>query len=209
MAVAETAGSCSKSPSGTTKARRRPSNCLKSAKSDGFTLSNVPPAQWIRAQAAPIFLVDSGIAYAKAFNLRPGIALSEAQMAQLTSDIVWLVEQTVTLPDGSTVQALVPQVYVANIRPGDMDGSGALLSAQAININIKGDVNNSGNIGTSVGTSIGNNINGNIDITGNLGSRTLVTINAANINNLQGNIQASQLSVGIDAVGVVINVVGY
>jgi hypothetical protein len=51
----------------------------------------------------------------------PGVALTEAQMAQLTSDIVWLVEQTVTLADGSTTTALVPQVYL-RLRPGDLDG---------------------------------------------------------------------------------------
>jgi len=32
----------------------------------------------------------------------PGIALSAAQVAQLTSDIVWLVAQTVTLPTVAT-----------------------------------------------------------------------------------------------------------
>ncbi|OLH51148.1 hypothetical protein DXO150_20385, partial [Xanthomonas oryzae pv. oryzae] len=57
-------------------------------------------------------LLDAGATIGKAWNLRPGVALSEAQMAQLTSDIVWLVEQTVTLPDGSTTTALVPQVYL-------------------------------------------------------------------------------------------------
>lgn len=38
------------------------------------------------------------------------IALTAAQMAQLTSDIVWLVEQTVTLADGSTERVLVLEV---------------------------------------------------------------------------------------------------
>ena len=58
MAVAETASSCSKSPSGTSKARRRSSKCPKSAKSDGFTLSKAPPDQWIRAQAANNLIAD-------------------------------------------------------------------------------------------------------------------------------------------------------
>ena len=56
MAVAETASSCSKSPSGTSKASRRSSNCSKTTrtpKNDQFHLSKVLPAQWIRAQAAP------------------------------------------------------------------------------------------------------------------------------------------------------------
>ncbi len=48
---------------------------------------------------------------------------SAAQMANQTSDIVWLVEQTVTLADGSTQRVLVRQVYV-RVQPGDIDGSG-------------------------------------------------------------------------------------
>ena len=58
--------------------------------------------------------MDSGLTFAKTYNLRPGIALSAAQVAMLTSDIVWLEQQTVTLPDGSTTQALIPHVYAAN-----------------------------------------------------------------------------------------------
>ena len=50
----------------------------------------------------------AGVTFAKQYGLTPGIALSAAQMAQLTSDIVWLVEQTVTLPDGSSQRVLVP-----------------------------------------------------------------------------------------------------
>ena len=55
--------------------------------------------------------MDAGITYAKQYKLRPGIAMTAAQMAVLTSDIVWLVEQEVTLADGSKTKALVPQVY--------------------------------------------------------------------------------------------------
>jgi len=32
-------------------------------------------------------------------------------MAALTSDLVWLVKQTLTLADGQTTRALVPQRY--------------------------------------------------------------------------------------------------
>jgi filamentous hemagglutinin len=41
-------------------------------------------------------LMTNGLTTASALNLRPGIALTAAQMAQLTSDIVWIVEQSVT-----------------------------------------------------------------------------------------------------------------
>ncbi|UVH55055.1 hemagglutinin repeat-containing protein [Variovorax paradoxus] len=108
-------------------------------------------------------LMNAGATFAKQYGLRPGVALSAAQMAQLTSDIVWLVEQTVTLPDGSTQQVLVPQVYV-RVRPGDIDGSGALLSADATIIKSTGDVTNKGTIA----------------------GRSLVSITADNVNNLDG-----------------------
>ncbi|WP_460901687.1 two-partner secretion domain-containing protein, partial [Paraburkholderia jirisanensis] len=57
-------------------------------------------------------LMTNGVAYAKEFELTPGIALSAAQMQQLTTDMVWLVSQDVTLPDGSHQTVLVPQVYL-------------------------------------------------------------------------------------------------
>lgn len=40
-------------------------------------------------------LMNAGIAYAQAQQLRPGIALNSAQMAALTSDLVWLVERSI------------------------------------------------------------------------------------------------------------------
>ncbi|HCE6865205.1 TPA: hemagglutinin repeat-containing protein [Pseudomonas aeruginosa] len=90
-------------------------------------------------------LLEAGSTFAKAWNLRPGVALSAEQMAQLTSDMVWLVERDVTLADGTTTRALVPQVYV-RVKPGDIDGRGTLLAANAIDLNLKGDLVNSGTI---------------------------------------------------------------
>ncbi|CAN7482904.1 hemagglutinin repeat-containing protein [Variovorax paradoxus] len=119
-------------------------------------------------------LMDAGVTFAKQYGLRPGVALSAAQMAQLTSDIVWLVEQTVILPDGTTQRVLVPQVYV-RVRPGDIDGSGALLSADAAIIKSSGDVTN----------------------TGTIAGRRLVSITAENVNNLGGRISGG--SVALDA----------
>ncbi|MGJ7580840.1 hemagglutinin repeat-containing protein [Variovorax sp. RHLX14] len=122
-------------------------------------------------------LMNAGATFAKAYQLTPGIGLSAAQMAQLTSDIVWLVEQTVTLPDGTTQKVLAPQVYV-RVRPGDIDGSGALLSADALVIRNQpgqGDLINSGTIA----------------------GRTMVSITADNVQNLNGRITGG--SVGIEA----------
>ena len=67
-------------------------------------------------------LMTSAITFGQKYNLRPGIALTAQQIAQLTSDIVWLVEQTVTLSDGSRQKVLVPQLYV-KVQPGDLDGT--------------------------------------------------------------------------------------
>ncbi|NUA31001.1 S-layer family protein, partial [Cupriavidus basilensis] len=78
-------------------------------------------------------LLEAGSTYAHAWNLRPGVALSPEQMAQLTSDIVWLVEQDVTLADGSRTRALVPQVYV-RVKPGDLNGNGTLIAANSIDL---------------------------------------------------------------------------
>ncbi|VTU46443.1 Filamentous hemagglutinin (plasmid) [Variovorax sp. SRS16] len=120
-------------------------------------------------------LMSAGATFAKQYGLTVGVALTVAQMAQLTSDIVWLVSQTVTLPDGTTQQVLVPQVYV-RVQPGDIDGSGALLSADKTVIN------------AAPGT-------GDVTNTGTIAGRTLVSITADNVNNLGGRISGGSVAV--------------
>jgi len=78
-------------------------------------------------------LMDNGITFAKKFNLTPGVALSAAQVAQLTSDIVWFEEKTVTLPSGKQVNVMAPRVY-AMVQPGDINGKGSLLSGKEIDL---------------------------------------------------------------------------
>ncbi|WP_454907450.1 hemagglutinin repeat-containing protein [Variovorax gossypii] len=117
-------------------------------------------------------LMNNGATFARQHGLRPGIGLSEVQMAQLTSDIVWLVEKTVTLPEGVTRQVLAPQLYV-RVRPGDIDGSGALLSADATVIKGDGDLVN----------------------TGTIAGRTLVKIDKDNVRNLGGRIAGGNLGI--------------
>ncbi|WGZ33995.1 hemagglutinin repeat-containing protein [Xylella fastidiosa subsp. pauca] len=78
-------------------------------------------------------LLDAGVTVAKQHQLRPGIALSADQLAQLTSDIVWLVQQDVQLPDGTTTRALVPRLYLRP-RTGDLTPDGALLAAASTTI---------------------------------------------------------------------------
>ncbi|OUY05879.1 hemagglutinin repeat-containing protein [Acinetobacter populi] len=134
-------------------------------------------------------LMDSGISAAKAMNLVPGVALSAEQIARLTSDIVWLVSQNVTLADGSIQTVLVPQVYV-KVRQGDIDGSGALLSGNITALNVTQNLENSGTIAGRQALQINaenvNNINGRL-------SAAKVAVNALqDINNVGGRIDAEQ-----------------
>ncbi|MCZ8441506.1 hemagglutinin repeat-containing protein [Achromobacter xylosoxidans] len=91
-------------------------------------------------------LLAAGADFATQYGLTVGTSLTEEQMRHLTSDIVWLVEQTVTLPDGSQQTVLTPQVYLS-VKPGDLRGDGTLIAGRDTRINTSGDVNNSGTIG--------------------------------------------------------------
>ncbi|WP_233252273.1 hemagglutinin repeat-containing protein [Saccharospirillum sp. MSK14-1] len=90
-------------------------------------------------------LMTAGVTFAQEQELRPGIALTAAQVEALTTDIVWLVEQEVTLDDGQVTTALVPKVYTI-VRDGDLDASGALLAGRNINIDVDGDFTNNGTV---------------------------------------------------------------
>jgi len=109
-------------------------------------------------------LMNAGVTFAQQFQLTPGVGLTAAQMAQLTSDIVWLVEQSVTLPDGSVQKVLVPQLYV-RVKEGDINGAGALLAGDSVDLKLTGDVTNSG---------------------GTIAGRQALKIDADNIHNLAG-----------------------
>ncbi|MHA6848779.1 hemagglutinin repeat-containing protein, partial [Ralstonia syzygii] len=89
-------------------------------------------------------LMASGVNAAKQFSLVPGIALTAAQMDALTSDIVWLVSQTVKLPDGSTQQVLAPVVYLARLHANDLQPTGGLIAADDVQIHAVGSATNSG-----------------------------------------------------------------
>ncbi|GAA4340151.1 hypothetical protein GCM10023165_19920 [Variovorax defluvii] len=128
-------------------------------------------------------LMDAGATFAKEYRLRPGITLTAEQMAQLTSDIVWLVEQEVVLADGSTQKVLVPQVYV-RLKEGDIDGSGALLGGRNVNLHLAGDLTTQG---------------------GTIAGREAVVISAQNIHNLGGRIAGDDVALAarqdIDVIG--------
>ncbi|HCM6149579.1 TPA: hemagglutinin repeat-containing protein, partial [Klebsiella aerogenes] len=130
-------------------------------------------------------LMDAGVAFAKQYNLTVGVALTPAQMALLTSDMVWLVAREVTLTDGSVQQVLVPQVY-ARVKAGDLDGSGALLCGENVAFSVSRDVTNSGHIQSRGVTQLTAE---NIHNSGYIGGNQL-TLNArTDINNIGGTLQ--------------------
>ncbi|WP_455550471.1 two-partner secretion domain-containing protein [Avibacterium paragallinarum] len=90
-------------------------------------------------------LMDNAIYYAKAFHLIPGVELTALQMQELTSDMVWLVNREITLPNGEKTTALVPKVYLAprNLKISQHNGKGAVISARQIIGNID-DLQNNG-----------------------------------------------------------------
>ncbi|NIM42065.1 MAG: hypothetical protein GTN84_12645, partial [Hydrogenophaga sp.] len=90
-------------------------------------------------------LLQAGATFAQAHPLRPGITLTAEQVAALTSDIVWLEAKEVTLPDGRTVTALVPRVYLMP-REGDLAPNGALLAGRQVHLDLSGDFLNSGSV---------------------------------------------------------------
>jgi len=127
-------------------------------------------------------LMNAGITYAQTYNLRPGVALSAEQMAMLTSDIVWLVEKEVTLPDGSTQKAFVPQLY-ARVQEGDLTAGGALLGGADVQIDAASVLNS-----------------------GSIQGRRVVSLNAQTVANLGGDIRAQ--NTGISTAGDINNIGG-
>jgi len=123
-------------------------------------------------EAQYLALMNAGMTYAQDWQLVPGIALTADQVARLTSDMVWLVEKEVALPDGSLQKVLVPQLY-ARLREGDLTPAGGLLSAAKIDIAVSGDINNRGSIA----------------------GRQLVSLTADNLRNLGGSVTGAEIEV--------------
>ena len=90
-------------------------------------------------------LMDAGIAYAKEYNLKPGISLTKEQMASLTSDIVWLETTTVTV-NGKTYTVLYPHVYLKASTAKALTEDGSLISANTLITDTKGTLTNQGTL---------------------------------------------------------------
>ena len=86
-------------------------------------------------------LMNAGAVIAEEMNLKVGVALTAEQMASLTTDIVWLVEEVV---NGQKV--LVPEVFLAQVRSEDLRPDGALIVGGEVELYSKQDIKNMGNI---------------------------------------------------------------
>ncbi|WP_205962908.1 hemagglutinin repeat-containing protein, partial [Pararobbsia silviterrae] len=140
-------------------------------------------------------LINNGVTAAKQFDLNVGTALTEAQMAALTRDIVWLVNETVTLPDGTTQTVLVPQVYlVANNL--DVTGTGSVIAGKNVSIDSER-LHNSGTLASQSVTIVTAD---GITNSGTLAGHSVQARTVYDLNNLGGLIQgnAVALSVGGD-----------
>ena len=116
-------------------------------------------------------LMEAGAVAAEELNLEIGVALTAEQMASLTSDIVWLVEEEV---NGQKV--LVPEVFLASVRAADLTNDGALIVGGDVAIFSKENVENIGTI----------KADGTVDIKGE------------NINNLGGRIAGGNVKLDAD-----------
>ena len=120
-------------------------------------------------------LMDNGLYYAKKWNLTPGVALTAAQMKELTSDLVWFEKRETQLPNGEKINVLAPKVYLSR-RNSKINGEGSLISAHQVIIRGMNQVDNSGTI---------------------LGNSSL-SITAQNIKNNEGRLQANHLSLSAE-----------
>ena len=116
-------------------------------------------------------LMEAGAVAAEELNLEIGVALTAEQMASLTSDIVWLVEEEV---NGQKV--LVPEVFLASVRAADLTSDGALIVGGDVAIYSKENIENIGTI----------KADGTVDLKGE------------NINNLGGRITGGNVKLDAD-----------
>ncbi|SDF57171.1 filamentous hemagglutinin N-terminal domain-containing protein, partial [Sporomusa acidovorans] len=140
-------------------------------------------------------LMDNGVSQAQRLQLVPGVALSAGQLANLTQDIVWMVEKEVALPDGTRQTVLVPQVYLCQSNAIDLTATGALIAADTVDFKLAGNVTNTGTIAGTKQTSIvaDNLLNQNGGEIGGTGNTSLAA--ATDILNQGGTITGNQVVV--------------
>ena len=131
-------------------------------------------------------LMNNGVHYAKKLNLVPGVALTEKQMSELTTDLVWMVNQEITLPSGKKLNVLTPKIYLASNRT-QVTPTGSVISGDSI----VGSVTNMSNEGTVLASNLVNLYGQNLE------NKGLVLADNVNLNaeqklvNLGGKIVAA------------------
>ncbi|MGX3013974.1 heme utilization protein, partial [Ursidibacter sp. B-7004-1] len=132
-------------------------------------------------------LMNAGITFAQKFNLRPGITLSANQVAQLTTDIVWLESEKIRLPNGQVENVLVPKVY-AVVKKGDITGNGTLLSGNSVKHSGGEFINN----GTVAGRELVRFDSDSIRNSGNIQAGAITGNISGNLENIGGVIEADR-----------------
>ena len=143
-------------------------------------------------------LMNNGVAAGKAFGLSIGTALTAEQMGKLTTDIVWMVEQTVTLPDGSTRRVLVPKVYLA-VNTIDLKGDGTIIASKNNFLKVTGDVtNNGGTIAAFNAMDMSaRNINNNGGVIGGNKASDITLRTTEDLNNIGGTIRGGNVDLRV------------
>ncbi|WP_371180974.1 two-partner secretion domain-containing protein, partial [Xanthomonas sacchari] len=102
-------------------------------------------------------LLDGGVAEAGTLHLSVGVALTADQVAALTHDIVWMVEQ-----EYQGQKVLVPVVYLSSKTALTLRSDGALLASDSGDVSLNGTagLSNTGTIsGANVSANVGNLLN--------------------------------------------------
>jgi len=134
-------------------------------------------------------LMDNAVDASKSLQLRVGIALTPAQVAALTQDIVWLVEQVV---EGQTV--LVPQLYLASVDKNKLLPDGSLIAAgNTINLSADKGMSIAGTV--SAGQQVQLTTQGDLTQNGKLFSFGNVVLDAAGAVTNNGSIQGNQIGI--------------
>ncbi len=130
-------------------------------------------------------LMDNALSVANKLGLKVGKPLSQAQLKKLKKDIVWMVKKKV-----NGVEVLVPTLYLAKKYK---KASGALISANSIDLTIDGNLANSGDIRAltdlKLKTGTLNNYKGNIEAKGAVDIKSV-----GDIKNLSGSIKGGAVS---------------
>lgn len=154
-------------------------------------------AQGLSTEEQYKVLMDAALSVQDKLALKAGAALTPAQQQALTRDIVWMVSQTIKLPNGQETDVLSPVVYLAHSKADATPVTTAMMTANNIAITAKNKISNSGliaadnNVSLSSGQDIAN-VYGGIH---SHGEAARVHLDAkGNINNTSASISGADVS---------------